>query len=137
MAKWYPEHTELLEEGSLHGIEVVNEREYYPEAHRWCLEKNLTMLSNSDVHDPVFMDYDPDHNDNRAYTLVFTRDNSAEAIKEALFDRRTVVVFNDLVVGAEPWLQAIFQSTVHLKNPIVMLKEGESVPQGSKFLIEI
>ncbi len=39
---WFEEHTWLLENGMLHGIEVVNGRSYYPEAHRWCLEKNLT-----------------------------------------------------------------------------------------------
>ena len=34
VARWYPEHTEILENGLLDGIEVVNDREYYPEAHR-------------------------------------------------------------------------------------------------------
>ena len=127
VAKWYPEHEEILRQGNLHGIEVVNEREYYPEAHRWCIEKNLTMLSNSDVHDPVFMDYDPDKGDRRAFTLVFAKDASPEAIREALFDRRTVVVFNNLLAGSETWLQEIFSNSVHIKNPTVKLKAGESV----------
>jgi hypothetical protein len=115
-----------VEQGSLHGIEVVNEREYYPEAHRWCIEKNLTMLSNSDVHEPVFMDYDPAHGDHRAYTLVFARDPSPEAIREALFDHRTVVVLNNLLAGAEVWLRQIFSGSVKIKNPAVILKSGES-----------
>jgi len=127
VARWYPEHTELFEQGNLHGIEVVNEREYYPEAHRWSIEYNLTMLSNSDVHDPVFMDYDPDHGDHRAYTLVFATDNSVEAIREALFDRRTVVVLNNLMAGAEPWLQAIFKNSVQVKNSTLIISAGESV----------
>ncbi len=127
VARWYPEHTELYEQENLHGIEVVNEREYYPEAHRWCIDYNLTMLSNSDVHDPVFMDYDPDHGDHRAYTLVFARDNSGDAIREALFDRRTVVVLNNLMAGAESWLQAIFKNSVQVKNSTLNIREGESV----------
>ena len=32
---WHPEHTILYEKGWLHGIEVVNGRDYYPEAQRW------------------------------------------------------------------------------------------------------
>ena len=52
VARWYPEHTELLEKGMLHGVEVINTREYYPEAHQWCIEKGMAILSNSDVHNP-------------------------------------------------------------------------------------
>ncbi len=126
-ARWYAEHDTLLDQGKLHGIEVVNEREYYPEAHRWCIAKNLTMLSNSDVHDPVFMEYDPDHGDHRALTLVFARDNSTEAIREALFDRRTVVVLNNLLAGAEAWLRPLFHESVQIRNPVVILKPGGSV----------
>ena len=55
ISKWYDEHTLLFEAGNLHGMEVVNEKEYYPEVFQWCLDKNLTMLSNSDVHDPILM----------------------------------------------------------------------------------
>jgi predicted metal-dependent phosphoesterase TrpH len=32
VARWYPEHTELVEKGMLHGIEVVNSRSYYSSA---------------------------------------------------------------------------------------------------------
>ena len=49
--QWFPVHTQLLEQGMMHGIEVVN-GPYSPEAHRWCLEKKLTMLGNSDAHQP-------------------------------------------------------------------------------------
>jgi hypothetical protein len=34
---WMKEHTELYKAGLMHGIEVVNEREYSPEAHKWAI----------------------------------------------------------------------------------------------------
>ena len=57
----------------LHGIEVVNEQQYYPEAHRWCLDKRLTMLSNSDIHNPLNLDYHVHQGDHGPLTLVFAR----------------------------------------------------------------
>ncbi len=94
VARWYPEHSELHEGGMLHGIEVVNARTYYPEAHRWCLDKKLTMLSNSDIHNPLNLDYHVQQGDHRPLTLVFATDSTLEAIKEALFDRRTAMLSN-------------------------------------------
>ncbi|UCD37235.1 MAG: histidinol-phosphatase, partial [Fidelibacterota bacterium] len=37
--RWYAVHDTLLQEGWMHGIEVANDREYYPLAVRWALEK--------------------------------------------------------------------------------------------------
>ena len=47
--KWWPEHTELYNEGCMHGIEVANGPLYMPEAIQWCLDKNLTMIGTSDI----------------------------------------------------------------------------------------
>jgi len=65
IVRWYPEHTALLERGQLHGIEVANGRSYYPEAHRWALEKGLTMISNSDIHNALNLDYHVHAGDHR------------------------------------------------------------------------
>jgi len=96
-SKWYNEHTEIYEAGNLHGMEVVNGKEYYPEVFQWCLDKNLTMLSNSDVHDPILMDLS--QGEHRALTLVFAELRTIESIKEALFDRRTAVYWNNFLFG--------------------------------------
>lgn len=122
VSRWYKEHDELLNNGWLHGIEVVNEKEYYPEAHAWCLEKNLTMLSNSDIHDPVHMKYDIPHNEHPPVTLVFARENSVSAIREALFDRRTAVLWNNLLVGEEKFLKPIFDNSVSVVTPEIIWK---------------
>jgi hypothetical protein len=122
LSRWYPEHTELLASNQLHGIEVVNGREYYPEAHAWCLEKNLTMLSNSDIHSPLNLDYDLHTGDHRPLTLVFARERSPEAIKEALFDRRTAVYSGTLLIGREEFLRPIFERSVRVITPQVQVR---------------
>ncbi|MBI9070871.1 MAG: hypothetical protein JEY94_04700 [Melioribacteraceae bacterium] len=116
VSKWYDEHSMILENGWLHGIEVVNEREYYPEVHQWCLDRNLTMMSNSDIHDPTNMFYEIHKGDHRPVTLVFAMDNTETSIKEALFDRRTVVYAEDFLVGREMFLKPIFEKSIKISE---------------------
>jgi len=126
ISKWYEEHTEILESGKLHGIEVVNGWEYYPEAHQWCLDKNLTMMSNSDVHNPIYMDLDVLKGEHRPLTLVFAKERSVEAIREALFDRRTVVYTKNFLYGKKEFLEPLFYNSIFIKNPEIVLAEDES-----------
>ncbi len=113
---WWDEHTWLLENGMLHGIEVVNGGEYYPEAHLWCIEKNLTMIGSTDIHGPVSMDYDLHGGERRPVTLVFAKERSADAIREALFARRTAVYFEDKLVAPEWILEAMFQEAIQVRS---------------------
>ena len=122
VARWYPEHTELMDKGWLHGIEVVNSREYYPEAHQWALDKGLTLMSNSDIHNPLNLDYDVHDGDHRPLTLVFARDPSAEAIREALFDRRTAVYSGDQLIGEARFLKPIFEASIQLMQQPLRFK---------------
>ena len=107
---WWPEHTQLLEQGLMQGIEVVN-GEYYPEVHRWCLEKKLTMLGNSDVHAPM-PEFAPGKH--RTMTLVFATERSVEAIHDALKNRRTVVYHDEYIIGEERYLKELFESAVEI-----------------------
>ncbi|MGC3957335.1 MAG: Sb-PDE family phosphodiesterase [Verrucomicrobiota bacterium] len=119
---WYDEHSWLLEKGFLQGIEVVNGRDYYPEAHRWAIEKKLTMLSNSDIHSPLNLDYNiNEENDHRPITLVFAKERTREAIKDALFARRTAVYSGDKLVGEEQFLKPIFTQAVKFVKDSVKL----------------
>lgn len=122
IAKWYDEHTELVEKGLVKGIEVVNGDEYYPEVHQWCLDKQLTMLGNSDIHDPIAMSYDPQQGQRRPMTLVFAKENTAESIHEALLDRRTAVYFRDWLIGEERFLRPIFEQSIALDFTQMTLK---------------
>ncbi|MBN2355883.1 histidinol-phosphatase [candidate division KSB1 bacterium] len=116
IARWYPQHDSLLQMGILVGIEVVNGNDYYPEAHQWCLDKNLAMFGNTDVHSSIYDHPDVDIIKHRPMTLVFARDNSAAALREAIIDRRTCVYWNDFLIGEERFLRAIFDSAIVIKN---------------------
>jgi len=105
---WWPEHTRLLEQGMMHGIEVVN-GEYYPEAHQWCLDKKLTMIGNSDVHAPM-MEFAPGKH--RTLTLVFARSATPEAIREALNERRTAIYHEEFIIGEEKYLKELFENAL-------------------------
>ena len=106
--KWWPEHTQLLEQGMMHGIEVVN-GPYYPEAHRWCLEKNLTMIGVSDAHAPVSPFAPGKH---RTITLVFAKERTEAAIREALFERRTAIYHENFIIGEEKYLKELFEKAL-------------------------
>jgi len=127
VVRWYPEHTELLEGKQLHGIEVFNGRSYYPEAHRWALEKKLTMLSNSDIHAPLNLDYHVHAGDRRPMTLVFAEKRTADAIKEALFARRTAVYAENRLIGEEQFLKPLFEKSIQIKKPQITIKGKQRV----------
>jgi len=122
---WYPEHTELVENGMLQGIEVVNGRDYVPEAHRWALERNLTMLSNSDIHAPLNLDYHVHEGDHRPLTLIFARERTPSALKEALFARRTAVYSSDKLIGNEEFLGPIFENSIQISTKQITLKGND------------
>lgn len=126
VARWYPEHTEILEAGLMQGIEVVNERAYYPEAHRWSLEKKLAPLANSDIHAPVNLDYHVHEGDHRPVTLVFARERTPEAIREALFARRTAAWSGNLLVGSEEHVRPLVAAAVTVENPRLSIEAGDT-----------
>jgi len=114
-AVWFDEHTELLNNGVMMGMEIVNGPTYNDIAHRWCLEKDLTMIANSDIHQPISFDYDLETG-HRPLTLVFATERSAEGIKEALIERRTAVWFENNLIGKEEFLTPLFHESVSVEK---------------------
>ena len=90
------------------------------------MDKNLTMLSNSDIHNPIQMDYDMPHGEHRPLTLVFAEFCSIEAIKDALFARRTAVYWNNFLFGNKEFLEPLFYNSIFINNPTVILEGEES-----------
>lgn len=127
VARWYPEHDEMLAAGLMHGIEVVNDRTYYPEAHRWAIEKDLAILANSDIHDPVNLAWHVHEGDHRPVTLVFAKERSEEAIREALFARRTAAFSGTMLAGREAQLRPLVAAALKVENPKVPLRAGGGV----------
>lgn len=122
IAVWYDEHTHLLKQGLMMGLEVANHVSYYPEAYQWAIDKNLAVLANSDSHQPMAHDFQPDKGEFRPYTLVFAEERSAEAIRKAMLDRRTAAVFQGKIMGDSRFLEAIFKESVTLEVSSVSIK---------------
>lgn len=114
--KWWPEHTALYQEGCMHGIEVANGHLYMPEAIQWCLDKNLTMIGTSDIHQPIQTDYDFEKGEHRTMTFVFAKERSLQGIREALDNRRTAAYFHELLIGREDLLRPFFEKCVKIEN---------------------
>jgi len=111
---WWPEHSRLLQEGMMHGLEVVNggSQGYSADAHRWALEKKLTLIGNSDIHAPMPPFASGQH---RVMTLAFAKERTAESIREALIERRTAIYWKEYVIGEEKYLKELFDNAVEWK----------------------
>lgn len=107
---WFDEHTNLLKNKMLHGIEVYN-GEYFPEALEWANEKKLTMFANSDAHGPVNTT-----DGHRPITLVFAKSRTSGGIREALFSRRTVAYFDNTLIGDAQYLDPFFFASLDFDN---------------------
>ncbi len=121
---WWPEHTRLKNAGLLDGIEVVNYDSYYPEALAWSKEKELTVLGNSDVHDPTSTTFDVPTG-HRPMTLVFAKERSAQSIKEALVNRRTVAYLNNNLYGDRAYLAPLFNESIEILSGLPRLENKQ------------
>jgi hypothetical protein len=110
---WFDIHTTLYEKKYLRGIEVVNGATYYVDAHQWALDKHLTFLGNSDIHDasPLRTTTPESH---RPMTLVFVKDRSIDGLKEALVAGRTAVWFGSRLIGRQEYVEALFQAAARV-----------------------
>ena len=119
-------HEEFIAQNLLHGIEVVNENTFSEEALAIALEKKLTIIGTSDVHNLIDWDYIPHQGNHRPVTLIFSKERDKNSIKEALFDGRTVVWFENLLIGEErniiPLLESLLtiDSAVYKDNPSIL-----------------
>jgi len=112
--RWREVHTTIFKNKWLHGMEVCNGNTYYPSAHRWCLEKNMTMMGNTDIHDPDLRTRSTGQ-DHRTMTLVFAKERTTAGVKEALQAGRTAVWFGRQVIGREPYLKPLFGACIEVK----------------------
>lgn len=111
---WHPEHTKLYDAGLMQGIEIYNAFSgYSPEAHRWAMERDLTLVSGTDAHYPLFLTNDYANGALRPVTLIFARERSLDGVREAFEARRTAVFADGMVYGREnvlrPLMKALFE----------------------------
>ena len=118
-------HRYLIDNNLLHGIEVVNELYYSEEALDIALKHNLTIMGTSDIHgliDWLFKVPDDNESENknlpghRPITMVFAKSKDKKSIKEALFEGRTAVFYNEMLIGKEGNLKPLIEKCLVINN---------------------
>lgn len=127
IARWYDEHTYLLKNNFMKGIEVANGPENSLDVLQWCLDKNLAVLGNSDNHSPIGMDYNLESGEHRTMTLVFAKERKLESIVEALKDKRTVAFQGNNLYGNEKFLGEIFSNSILINKKEISATGRETV----------
>jgi len=79
------------------------------------------MIGNSDTHSLVGFEYDLQAG-HRPMTLVFAKEKSESAIKEALLAHRTAIYSKSMLIGDEKFLKPIFDASIEIKNPGTAIK---------------
>jgi len=105
----------LFDEKLFDGIEIVNasiREQVDNDAFALCLEKGLTIIGNTDCHDLIFTYLNNFHIAHRGMTLVFARENSAAAIREALDAGRTIAVSNFKFYGRPDNIEMLVRGTI-------------------------
>lgn len=110
----YEPNKRWIEEGKVQAVEVFNEKEYYPRATTWVRDMKLAAMACSDAHPPIELLYA--HGVRRPITLVFAKDRTLEALREAMFAGRTLAWFNDELVGKADMLEKLFKASVHIER---------------------
>ena len=73
-------------------------------------------MGTSDIHGLVDWQYNVPQGGHRPLTLVFAREKTEAGIKEALFARRTVAWFNNLLIGREEHLLPLIEASLEVKK---------------------
>jgi 3',5'-nucleoside bisphosphate phosphatase len=107
----FDEIKDLIGEGVIHGIEVFNEKEWYPIALGWSNTYDLAVTGYADIHE-VTSHYYPLDIYHRPMTLVFARERTHESLKRAMFEKRTVAWFSKYVTGKKELLEELFYRSV-------------------------
>jgi hypothetical protein len=103
----------MYEKGFIDGIEVVNFSDFCPEAWEWAKEKDLTILSNSDMHSTTQMSKFESH---RPITLVFASDFSESSLKEALESKQTALFYDNCIYGEESIISELLNNSLRIEK---------------------
>ncbi|MEI8201565.1 MAG: Sb-PDE family phosphodiesterase [Bacteroidota bacterium] len=123
---WFPKHTELYEKGWLNGIEVFNEKEYYPIVHGWAIDKKLTILGNTDIHGPIDFEYLAEKGEKRPFNIIFAKERTVEGVREAFVNHRTAACFNNTIAGTQEFLLPFVMQCVKVQSPQISINAQHS-----------
>lgn len=112
---WVPFVEKMYSEKKLNGIEVVTGLGFHKKALDWALDRNLTVIGNTDIHNLIAHDYDISRPGvHRTMTLVMSKDRSAASIREALEQGRTIAWSSNYLFGKEENIRDLFHACVSL-----------------------
>lgn len=107
-------HKKAYGEGLIDGIEVANGVTFYPNMIDRCLEENLFMAANTDIHGTT-AEYYGAFGLRRNMTFILAHDKSLESVREALEQRRTMGYCAGQITGEESLLKALFEGSVKIE----------------------
>lgn len=102
---------QAYKENLIDGIEVMNGPEFYPAVIDRAREKGLFITANTDIHGTTELDY-AGATLGRNMTFVLAKENTLEAVREALEAHRTIAYAYDQLCGSEALLKALFSASV-------------------------
>jgi len=121
---WHPIHQQILDEGLMMGIEVVNGERYEPIAFQWCLDHNLTIFSNTDLHGTMAQKRSIDGF--KVMTLVLAKEKTEKAVMDALRNHRTIALWNNQLFGRQEHVEPVVKSCI----------KATLYDRGDKYLFE-
>lgn len=130
----YDVHEKLIAEKKIDMVEVHNHMEYYPLTFGWINQYDLAPSANSDTHDAITNEYGTEKL-GRPITLVFAKERSEAAVKEALVARRTAALFDNILVAKKEWAEKLFWASVSYRliksdteNSVVEMQNLSDIP---------
>ena len=116
-------HQQVYNEGLIDGVEVVNGTTFYPQIVRRCLDEKLTMYANTDEHGMTASRFDS-AGFHRTMTLVFAKNLTEKAVKDALLKQRTLAYAAGTLIGEESLLKDFLNAAVDCRITKIDEKKG-------------
>lgn len=113
-------HKQMLKEGLIQAVEIVNEHSYSDEALKIAIDNKLTLMGASDIHDLIDWQFSIPEGGHRPVTLVFAAEKTEPALREALDKGRTVVWFDNTLIGRKEYLVPLIQQSLSIHKTQVM-----------------
>jgi hypothetical protein len=107
-SKWQPIQQQLFDRELFNGISVANGSRYEWQLLDWCLDRGMTVYSNTDVHDILNLNY----GEYRNQTIIFAKERSLEGVKQALTEGLTLGYSQGMIFGREELAQQLFEGSV-------------------------
>ncbi|WP_300577238.1 Sb-PDE family phosphodiesterase [Phenylobacterium sp.] len=107
---------EILAEGLFDAMEVANSWQVSNDAFQTALTHGLAVIGASDVHTLIDTDTQIPEGQHRTVTLVLAADESVEGLRQALFAKRTAVLYRQSLYGREAELSEIVGAALRMPS---------------------